>query len=252
MVQKNNPEGLPPYAPYTAWRQLMDRLRTNVPDRIDNSYLAQLKFNQATRSMLLSALRFLRLVDNQDHPNGALRDLVNSEGEPHREMLWTLVTGSYAPVLSNVRLEKATPDQLRERFKQLGARGDVARKCASFFAAMAEDAGMELSPHIRRRRRQSRSSSSPNRGPRIRTASRQKKAALKEGDTVSTVPRDAPLSFKASLLSKIPDYPSFDPSWDPDIMRRWFEGYSHVVEVVSQDTEPGTEKPPKEEGNASH
>ncbi|MFQ5934440.1 MAG: DUF5343 domain-containing protein [Dehalococcoidia bacterium] len=219
-------QGLPPYVAYSAWLRLLAGLRADIPDRIDNSYLRPYRFNQATRSMLLGALRFLGLVDHQNRPTEELSALVQCNESEYPQRLRKLVEGSYRTVLARARLTRATPDQLKAQFEAMGAKGDVARKCVSFFVAVAQDAGMRVSPHLPRRRRQPGSSSSGRSGPRPKSPSSSRQRSPQSSSPPLPPQEDGTLLFGGLLSEKIA---AFDSEWDLDTKRTWFEGLAHVL-----------------------
>ena len=236
MVRKSEIHGttlkaLPPYAPHSAWQQLMDGLRAGVPRRIDNSYFRKYRLNQATRSMLLNALRFLDLVDQGGYATEELKALVKVHGERYGQRLRMLVERSYGPLLADTDLATATPDLLQERFKAEGAKGDVARKCASFFVALAQDAGMPLSPHIRRRRRQPSGQSSVQVARKSPGASVSKQPVARESPPRATTLGDSSLPLAAVVTDKFPD---FDPEWDKETVERWRESWGQLLKIVLQ------------------
>lgn len=228
-TKENTRETLPPYPPNSAWRQLLEGLGSDVPARIDRSYLKLHRFNQSTVSMLQNALRFLGLIDDQDVPTQELHTLLNSQGEEHKTLLRDLLRQSYGPLLTNIDLSTITPDLLQERFRLLGARGDVARKCGSFFVALARDAGLRISPHLRLRRRQPGGQAAPQRAAKPATSGRsQRRVAQQTAETV-TNNRDADSSVVGLVLEK---FPSFDPSWDQETVERWRDSMAMLVETA--------------------
>ena len=222
-------DSLPPYPPYSAWRRLLEELRSDVPARIDQSYLKLHKYNQSNVSMLQNALRFLMLIDQQDAPTPELRSLVKSEGEEYRTQLLELLKQSYGAVLPATNLSTITPDLLRERFRSLGARGDVARKCGSFFVALAREAGQVISPHLRLRRRQPGGQTTSQRPPKRSTSSRPQRPApqpIAEPVTLNGAPDHSAISL---ILEK---FPSFDPDWDQETVERWRDSLDLLLKTA--------------------
>ena len=234
MVQRPVAKGLPPYTPYTKWLQLLGWLRKDLPDRIDDSYLQYLHVNQAIRSTLYTALRFLQLVDKEDRPNESLSALVGSQGEEHREQLREIVNRSYDPILRGVRLKSATPDQLRDKFREQGANGDVVRKCFSFFVAIADDAGLDLSPHISRRRRQPKGRMHKKSTPATVETPKVDQAADRDDLVLPDTATKAASSSLALILAKFPDY---DASWDDATAIRWRESVALILAALNPEDE---------------
>ena len=238
MVQRPVTKGLPPYTPYATWLELIDWLRKGLPDRIDDSYLQYLRVNQAIRSTLYTTLRFLQLVDEEDRPNDALAALVGSQGEEHREKLREVVNRSYNPILRGIRLKSATPDQLRDKFQEQGANGDVVRKCFSFFVAIADDAGLDLSPHIPRRRRQTKGRMHKKSTPATAETPKVHQAADRDDLVLPDTVAKAASSSLALILAKFPDY---DASWDDATAIRWRESVALILTALKPEDEgPGS------------
>lgn len=238
MVQRPVTKGLPPYTPYATWLELIDWLRKGLPDRIDDSYLQYLRVNQAIRSTLYTTLRFLQLVDEEDRPNDALAALVGSQGEEHREKLREVVNRCYNPILRGIRLKSATPDQLRDKFQEQGANGDVVRKCFSFFVAIADDAGLDLSPHIPRRRRQAKGRMHKKSTPATAETPKVHQAADRDDLVLPDTATKAASSSLALILAKFPDY---DASWDDATAIRWRESVALILTALKPEDEgPGS------------
>ena len=238
MVQRPVTKGLPPYTPYATWLELIDWLRKGLPDRIDDSYLQYLRVNQAIRSTLYTTLRFLQLVDEEDRPNDALAALVGSQGEEHREKLREVVNRCYNPILRGIRLKSATPDQLRDKFQEQGANGDVVRKCFSFFVAIADDAGLDLSPHIPRRRRQTKGRMHKKSTPATAETPKVHQAADRDDLVLPDTVAKAASSSLALILAKFPDY---DASWDDATAIRWRESVALILAALKPEDEgPGS------------
>ena len=238
MVQRSVTKGLPPYTPYATWLELIGWLSKGLPDRIDDSYLQYLRVNQAIRSTLYTTLRFLQLVDEEDRPNDALAALVGSQGEEHREKLREVVNRSYNPILRGIRLKSATPDQLRDKFQEQGANGDVVRKCLSFFVAIADDAGLDLSPHIPRRRRKAKGRMLKKSTPATVETPKVGQAADGDDLTLPDTIAKAASSSLALILAKFPDY---DASWDDATAIRWRESVALILAALKPEDEgPGS------------
>jgi hypothetical protein len=213
----------PPYVSYRSFLTLLDELKRGVPSRLDRSYWGD-KFSGSTGTQLMSALRFLNIVDGSGTPNNQLKELVNARGVARSEILkkisyesFTFLTGeSFEP-------EKATYSQLEEVFnEQYQVDRDVARKCIKFFTELAGDAGIPLSPFITKKSKSSRTQNSVEKVPKksgIRTNQN-----LQIPQTTESVPR--PLAWKELLLTK---FPSFDPTWPTDVQVKWFEAFDELL-----------------------
>ena len=148
---------LPPYIPYRTFKGLLIKLRdTTVPNQIDLSVLRS--YSNSMARMIIASLKYMKLIDATGATSDRLRELVNSVSEPKvwEEVFLKFFFDVYDPILGQLDVSNATPRQLEERFRDAGADGQMLQKCLAFFTAAAEDAKIELSPHITNRPRKAR------------------------------------------------------------------------------------------------
>lgn len=139
----------PPYIPYRTFETFINGLAdTSVPGKIDGSLL--LNMSGSTRSGLMMALRYLGLVDENDNTKPALEKLAHAKGEERKTQLAAMMS-AYG-FLPNLDLKRATPAQLAEAIGKEGAGGGTREKAVAFFLRAAEAGGVEVSPHILKRK----------------------------------------------------------------------------------------------------
>lgn len=209
---------LPPYVPYKTFDNALAAWKVVAPQRIDRGVLGS--FAGTMQSWVLSALRYFELIDHSGIPTPALKQLLASEGQDRKDALRRLVQGYYPFVFSGgLDLGTATQHQLRERFTGTGAQGETAVKAMSFFLAMAEAAGFNMSPYLRMRKRRSV-------GPRRVSPRKPSEPVASESPAMAAPqgPRDK--SWQAMLLDK---FPPFDPSWPDDLKAKWFQGFERLM-----------------------
>ncbi|MEY2509168.1 MAG: hypothetical protein QOH01_3497 [Verrucomicrobiota bacterium] len=143
------PQNKPPYVAYTTFKNFLASLNKNgiIPSRIDKTLMPG--HSGSTQSYLMAALRFFKLIDQTGAPTDDLQDLVRAEGEARKPIWCRIVESAYDPVIGNLDLSRATLGMLNEKFAAQDLTGDTLRKCESFFAAAAEDAGITLSPQLK-------------------------------------------------------------------------------------------------------
>jgi len=221
MAEANDAKRLPPYVSYRTFRNFLLDLGQGIPSRVDRSYWGT-KMAGSTGIQLMTALRFLSLIDEGDRPTEKLVRIVESEGRERQETLKGIVRDKYAFVFDSLELERATPAELGEKFRQQGAEGDVGRKCIAFFVAAANDADIPLSPFILKKTRAARTTSRPKR------AATRPSLHKGKGGMVSEVPAGFParIAWEEMLLSK---FPSFDPSWPDEVKVRWFDAFDQLM-----------------------
>lgn len=232
----------PPYFPLRTMKTFLQDLKEHgVPGRIDNS--AMKRFSGGALRQLKTGLRFLNLIDNDDHPRDALRQLTAAYGaENWTSTLAELLKANYAPVLERVDLAHATPSQLTQAFKDgfgANASDDVLRKSQLFFLQAAQEAQLPLSKRIPVITRQ-RSPSSRRRpiarpengngdsGPRVEPPPYEQGEA-KQPPSDPAADRRSEASLEAKLLDK---FPSFDPAWSDAIKEQWFAGFQKLMGML--------------------
>jgi hypothetical protein len=157
-----------PYISFKTLRTFIEDVRQHgIPTRFDASALA--RFSGSVRPQLMSAARFLNLVDSDNKPLPALNMLVEAtEPDQWKEALTKLINEAYEPIIA-LDLTKVTPGHLNQAFKEFfKAKEEVARKQVTFFIYAVKDAGMELSPRVLNKTRTSaprRSVNTPRKKP---------------------------------------------------------------------------------------
>jgi hypothetical protein len=223
LVTDRNKKRSPPYVSYRSFLTLLDELKRGIPSRLDRSYWGD-KFSGSTGTQLMSALRFLNIVDAAGAPTTQLKELVNARGPSRSEILKKISHDSFTFLKdASFQPEQATYSQLEEVFSEMyQVDRDVARKCIKFFTELAGDAGIPLSPFITKKSKNSRQPNTVEKVPKksgIRTNQN-----LKVPQPVENIPR--PLAWKELLLTK---FPSFDPTWPTDVQVKWFEAFDELL-----------------------
>lgn len=151
----------PPYMPYPTFRNFLAKLKeTGVPHRIDKSVMTNL--SGAAQSHLLSGLRFLGLIDAAGNPSKLMQDAVASLDTPKWETAAVEMLKPYVDIVGKLNLEKATPAQVQEAFRDQGrTEGTTTEKAIRFFLKMCDEGKMSYSNHFPK-----------TRGPRVGTRRR--------------------------------------------------------------------------------
>jgi hypothetical protein len=230
LVNEQVRKRLPPYISYRTFLNFLEGLREGIPSRIDRSYWGD-KFSGSTGTQLVSALRFLRLIDNNNTPTNLLRQLASNNEDQRTHTLQLICNDAYVFLLgSTFDPEKATYAQLNEVFHDMyQVTEDVARKCIKFFIQMAQNAEIPLSPFILKRSRKMRTSN---------VGKRSAKNANVRANRNEVVPANArritvKTSWEEMLLMK---FPSFDPNWPDEVKLKWFDGFEELLKRKLKDT----------------
>ncbi len=219
MVKDTKRKRLPPYVSYRTFYNFIDRLQEGIPSRIDRSYWSE-RLSGSNGTQLMSAIRFLGLIDTDGTPTSRCRQLVSAEGAQRTEVLKQITSEAYAFLLQGtLDSQTATYSQLEEVFHNAFELTDsVRRKCIKFFVALASDAGIPLSPFIMKRVRSVRSGTGTK--PVSRRTGSKKKRNNKVPQNLEEVPVE--MSWDKMLLAK---FPVFDPSWSDGVKLGWLEAF---------------------------
>lgn len=140
---------VPVYLPMATVHSGIQSLRSHgLPPRIDRS--AWHSRSGADQSGLLSALKFLGLIDEQGHTQPELRKLVETAAQSDEErQLWgDILRKRYAKVFEH-DLTTATPNQIAEAISVYGNPSASTKKRAiRFFLKSAEYAGVQVSKRL--------------------------------------------------------------------------------------------------------
>jgi hypothetical protein len=135
--------------PYPSFKTLIGELHEHgVPSRVDRSVLR--RFSGIIGSQLLTALRFLRLIDDHSHPTARLTELVAASGTPEwGPKMISVLQEEYAP-LFGLDLGNATASHFDETFRKSfpGSADSVSQKSIAFFLGAAKDSGIIISDRV--------------------------------------------------------------------------------------------------------
>jgi hypothetical protein len=223
LVDVRDKKTLPPYVSYRTFRNFIDGLETGIPDRIDRSYWGD-RYSGSSGTQLMTALRFLGLVDGTGIPTTRMRQLVSAKGAQRSEILKQIGHTAF-DFLSERSLDPrgATYSQLEEAFyNTYQVTGDVARKCIKFFISLENDAGVILSPFIMKKTKT------------IRANTGRKKIATKaasgtKGNAVAQ-PQEIAVPVQSTWYEMVlTKFPTFDPAWPDDVKLKWFEAFDTLL-----------------------
>ena len=179
-------ERIPPYTSYKTFRTLIEDLRTHgVPNHIDRDVLK--RFSGSVGTQLMTALRFLNLITDENEPLPELEELVEAkEPEQWKRALASTLSESYGDLMK-IDLSRATPSALNKEFKERYTnKDDVAKKCVRFFVHAVKDSGIELSPRIVNATRERRKTTAPRTKKRSVSAPNQNGNGDEEDDEDET------------------------------------------------------------------
>jgi len=146
MAENGNSKLLPPYITFTSLLHFIDSLKRGIPGQIDRSLMKTM--SGSMQAQMMSALKYLHMVDANGNVQDTLTRLVNSEGVERTSTLQEVLKTSYPFLFNGFDLTRATSSQFRQKFTEIGATGDSVRKCISFFLSAAKEAEIDVSPYI--------------------------------------------------------------------------------------------------------
>jgi len=221
MLSSSSKKLLPPYVSYRTFINFLDGLQQTMPARIDRSYWGD-RLSGSTGTQLVSALRFLDLIDINGFPTVKLRQLVATRGSQRTDLLKQITHESYSFFfLSQVDPQAATYSQLEEAFHDnYQIASDVARKCIKFFIGLASDGGMKLSPFVTKKTRNVRP-----------PAAVKKPSRAVDKKTGTEIPQQTALIPNGMGLDKllIDKFPGFDPAWPDEVKLKWFSAFDELL-----------------------
>src|SRR5271167_4302785 len=136
--------------PYISWKtftSFIASIHGKVPAQIDPSILRNM--SGTVRSQLLSALKFLELVDADGITQDSLKKLADAyNGEQWKTALAQFLRHSYRKVIGDLNLDTATPAMLRERFRSNGGvDGGTVDLALRFYLIGLKEADVKFSDH---------------------------------------------------------------------------------------------------------
>jgi len=194
-----------------------------MPARIDRSYWGD-KLSGSNGTQLMTALRFLGLIDSNGTPQTRLRQLVSARGAQRSEILKQVAYTAFS-FLAERALDPqvATYAQLEEAFyNTYQVTGDVARKCIKFFVSLEDDAGIVLSPFIMKKSKTIRADSVRKRAMKKTSAGTSRNSAIPLA--ADSIPDQ--MTWYEMVLAK---FPTFDPTWSDDIKLKWFDAFDALL-----------------------
>jgi hypothetical protein len=146
----------PAYVAYPTFENFLGRLKEHaVPSHIDKSMMPSL--SGAVQSHLLSALRFLGLVEGKnDQVTPELQELVEQYGtESFKPALKEVLAAAYGDIIGDLNIAQATVKQLDDAFAKQNLDGTMRERAIRFYLRGLTSAGVAVSPYLGNRKRKS-------------------------------------------------------------------------------------------------
>lgn len=150
MMENDDKPLVPAYVPYKTLINFFNGLRdSGIPSQIDRSVMPG--FSGSGQSAVLKSLQFLRLIDKQAKPTALMKQLIDADDNARKPLIAQMIREAYEFIFSDesFHLEKATGNQVAEKFREQGVSGSTVTKCVAFFLAASKEGDIKVSPHIR-------------------------------------------------------------------------------------------------------
>jgi hypothetical protein len=136
---------IPPCISYKTFSSFLGNLPPNVPTRFDRSHWGA-AFSDRTGTKLMSAMRFLNLIDANSRATTQLKVLVPATGAHRALRLRQVAEEAYPFVFKGLDVRKASYIELQNAFLNTYQMEDsVCRRCIKFFIELSADADISLS-----------------------------------------------------------------------------------------------------------
>ena len=150
---------IPPYVSYKTFNSFMRKLQPCLPTHIDRSSVRAM-YSDHICTQLMSAMRFLNLIDTNSRPTARLKVLAPASGEHLAVLLRYMAEEAYPFIAFKwiIDAQNSTYAELEAVFQKIyPMKIDVCHKCIRFFIEYCKDAGIPLSPQITEKRKVLRS-----------------------------------------------------------------------------------------------
>jgi Family of unknown function (DUF5343) len=141
-------KNVPVYLSFKTFQSAIDTLRAHgLPKKIDRT--AWDSRSGADQTQILSAFKFLGLIDDNENTQESLQRLKDAaeDSDEEKKVLSELLRTRYAKVFA-LDLKTATPGQLAEAIGSYGATGTTRERAVRFFIKAARYCGIPMSPRF--------------------------------------------------------------------------------------------------------
>jgi hypothetical protein len=136
-------------AVYVSWgtfKNAIDTLEQGIPNLIDRSAFSGLSW--AVQSQLISAMKFLGLIEDNGKPTQHLIELAVQDEEKRKAKLRFILKERYQALFA-LGLDKATTNQLIDELaNSYSVTGDTRDKALRFFVSAAQYSGVPMSRFV--------------------------------------------------------------------------------------------------------
>jgi hypothetical protein len=200
-----SPNRLPPYISYITWQKILIGSALQKPTRLDAVFFENSGISSFQMLAAKAALRFFKFIDDKGNVAANFKELFSSDKANQKEILTNLFKLFYAPLFEEEWSSRLNSKKLQGYFRKLGAKGDISRKCTTFFINAAIDLDLTIAPRFQKLSRHVNSSTSP--------------------DDIEK------LKLVEIVMSK---FPMFDSEWPTEIKKQWFSQYDQLIQLINK------------------
>lgn len=222
----------PPYVAYKTFRNFIETLKVNgVPNSIDRSVMPSM--SGTNRTLILHALRYLNLIDNNGATQKQLNAFVYSEGEERKKILCDILQISYPFLFDKDFIKNATQNTYHNKFVGFDTTGSTIQKSEIFFLQAAKDAEIEVSSYIK--------PTKPSKSDATRKSARPKQSKVEgipnenEIGGKKELPDQRNNGLDNKIVEKILDkFPQFNPEWSKEAQEDWLRAINEFYKTLKQ------------------
>ena len=160
------------YIPFATLLTAIETLEQGLPARLHKSVWSSL--SGGVQAQVLSAFKFLRLIDEQGKVQPTLKRLVE-ERENRNDVLMEVIADAY-PAVIELADKNASQKDFEDAMRQYGVQGTTLDKAVRFYLQAAETVGLLTSPHWKKTK-------AVRTGGAKKPSKKGKRAAIKRGGT---------------------------------------------------------------------
>jgi hypothetical protein len=132
-----------PYVPFKSFLTALDKLKLGHPPNIDGSFWHG--FSGGLQRQMIAAMRFFRVLGE----NGEVSEELDAmaKADDRKALIGAMLRACY-PLVFDIGLEHATPNQFNDALRQYNVAGTTLEKARSFFLQASKFSEIVLSPGI--------------------------------------------------------------------------------------------------------
>ena len=190
--------------------------RMNMPPRVTREILKGIGISENIVPRVLSTLRFLQLITDNDEPTDVLRGLAGSTEDEYRQLLERTLRSAYADDFQTIDPSRDPQEVIMNAFQKYTPRSQHSRQ-VMLFLGLCREAGLATVDVPRRREMRARATARrTTKGSTAQRPQQQAESALTPSSNGATVRRDAlpePTQFLGLSLEDAA-YMREDDFWD--------------------------------------